>query len=694
MGLIPSSVILVAVVFVTYDVAGQPADIRAVPTQQVLESEMHHLRRADVPEWAEFASDNPDSQLTITFHSDANAADATLELTQRDVRYEWRIVLNGAALGILERDEQPMTIYREIPAGGLVAGTNYLTVAQVGDEVDDIMIGRISLFDRPRIDILSEGSVTIEVLDAETKEPLPSRITIIDAQRTLQTVAVPSDSAAVVHRAFRTGTIYTGDGWATFGVPEGSYTVYASRGFEYSADSMHVVVKPNSDTEYTLTLRREVPTEGWIAMDTHVHTLTHSGHGDATAGERVLTLAGEGIELPIITEHNKNINLRSLAESMGYGRYVVPIVGNEYTTSVGHFNVFPVGENDPVPDPDVSTWSAATSELRAAGQPEVVVLNHGRSTHAGFRPLGPRYFLDEIGRSRQRTPVPANAMEVINSSAQQADFMRLVKDWFGMQNAGTFLTPVGSSDSHDVARYLVGQGRTYVQVGNDAPDEIEIDHAIARFRNGHVVASFGLLPTISVQSEYGPGDLVPFAREVTVDARVLGPSWLSASSVALYMNGRKIRETAISNDGPRGEKWSGSWTIAIPSHDVFLSIVAMGPGDTPPFWPIAKPYQPESPVWTPHLIGITGVVWIDGDNDGRPTPARTYAERLVENAGGEWERVLVLLSDYDEAVAAQTAAELFDRGELPERTVMKSALDDAPPFVRSGYESFFAAVAQ
>ena len=53
-----------------------------------------------------------------------------------------------------------------------------------------------------------------------------------------------------------------------------------------------------------LAIRREVATPGLVACDTHVHTLTNSGHGDATIAERVVTLAGEGIELPIATDHN------------------------------------------------------------------------------------------------------------------------------------------------------------------------------------------------------------------------------------------------------------------------------------------------------------------------------------------------------------------------------------------------------
>ena len=59
--------------------------------------------------------------------------------------------------------------------------------------------------------------------------------------------------------------------------------------------------------------------------------------------------------------------------------------------------------------------------------------------------------------------LPANAMEVVNSGAVISDGLALPRDWMGLLNRGLMLTPVGSSDSHDVARYIVGQGRTYVR---------------------------------------------------------------------------------------------------------------------------------------------------------------------------------------------------------------------------------------
>ena len=88
----------------------------------------------------------------------------------------------------------------------------------------------------------------------------------------------------------RPGVIYTSTGKARFGLPRGKYTLYAGRGFEYSLAQTSVSVMPGDRSKKTLAIRREVPTQGYVACDTHVHTLTHSGHGDATVLERMITL--------------------------------------------------------------------------------------------------------------------------------------------------------------------------------------------------------------------------------------------------------------------------------------------------------------------------------------------------------------------------------------------------------------------
>ncbi len=116
------------------------------------------------------------------------------------------------------------------------------------------------------------------------------------------------DSAVVIDQ--RMHHLRTSTGSARIGVPAGRYTIYAGRGFEYSLDSTEVTLAAGETLRRRLSIRREVPTECYVACDTHVHTLTHSGHGDASVQERMITLAAEGIELPIATDHNVHIDHR------------------------------------------------------------------------------------------------------------------------------------------------------------------------------------------------------------------------------------------------------------------------------------------------------------------------------------------------------------------------------------------------
>ena len=149
----------------------------------------------------------------------------------------------------------------------------------------------------------------------------------------------------------------------------------------------------------SFTIDREVPTVGYVACDTHVHTLTHSGHGDASIEERMISLAAEGIELPIATDHNLHVDYEPLAREMKLRRFFTPVIGNEVTTAVGHFNVFPVQPGAKVPNHQLADWDAIFREIYATPEVKIVILNHARDVHSGVRPFGPKRFNDVIGEN-------------------------------------------------------------------------------------------------------------------------------------------------------------------------------------------------------------------------------------------------------------------------------------------------------
>src|SRR4029450_10197111 len=138
--------------------------------------------------------------------------------------------------------------------------------------------------------------------------------------------------------------------------------------------SRQVNVSAGGTVPVSFEIAREVPTPGLISCDTHIHTLTLSGHGDSPLDERMLTIAGENVELAIATEHNLHADYTEAAERTGMARYFTPVRGNEVTTSVGHFHIFPVEPGAPVPNAKLTDWPENMKAIRATAGVQVVLL--------------------------------------------------------------------------------------------------------------------------------------------------------------------------------------------------------------------------------------------------------------------------------------------------------------------------------
>lgn len=664
--------------------AGADGPTEAIP----LVDRLQHLRNVAPREWDDFPASPEAARLELSFPSRGAAREGTLILRQQDVRQTWKVRLNGTVLGSLIADENDLVVLLPVPGGTLRDGENRLEITtEPGTTTpDDIRVGEIRLDPRPRHQVVGEVEVEVVVSDAGTGDPTPARITVVRENGALQTLA----GTGPAPQAVRPGVLYTGSGTATFTLPAGRYTLLASRGFEYSLARVAMEATPGKPVRETLTLRREVPTEGYVACDTHIHTVTFSGHGDASIEERMLTLAGEGIELPIATDHNRHIDFEPFARTLQVRRHFTPVAGNEVTTPFGHFNVFPVLTDAPPPDHATTDWDRLFHGIYGTPRVKGVILNHARDLHANIRPFGPRHYNAVVARMHDDRVLRANAMEIINSGAVQTDPLQLVNDWLGRLNSGRPLTPVGASDSHDVARYIVGQGRTYLRARDTDPGDIPVDEALTSFVEGRVLVSYGLLTRLTVADRYTSGDLVPTVSEtLSVRIQVLGPHWTSAHTVRLYANGELWREAQIAPpDGSAREEgllWQETWELPRPRHDTHLVVVALGPGIDSPHWPTARPYQPTSSRWIPTTLGVSGAVWLDVDGDGRPTPAVEYARAVIAERGHALPALAEALVPYDAAVAAQ-AADLAHRAGLDlESPEVHEHLTRATPAIQAGF---------
>ena len=236
----------------------------------------------------------------------------------------------------------------------------------------------------------------------------------------------------------------------------------------------------------------------------------------------------------------------------------------------------------------------------------------------------------------------------------QSDPMQLVRDWMALRNRGERMTAVGASDSHDVARYIVGQDRTYILCRDDDPARLDVNAACRALKAGRALVSLGLLSRMSVDDRFGVGDLATkLCEQVRVSVEVDGPSWATADRIELFANGVKVRDARI-GPSPGALKARVAWTLPpaprrLPGGD------RLGAGVTAPYWAIARPYQPTSRHWTLRIFGITNPIDLDGDGDGAWTSPRAYAEATVARVGLAPQALLPALGAYDEATAAQAA---------------------------------------
>ena len=624
----------------------------------VVNAKRVRLGVAGAPEWEQFAADPPEAtRLDVSFSAKPNGEEATLFIRQDDVKQEWLVNLNGRRLGKLFLMEEDLIHTLPIPAGALRTGDNTLSIfPALPDTADDIVLQEITIAIGPPREATNRSTLAPRVTDPEGN-PLPARITVQDQRGTLVPMIAADGSPPL---AVRPGVAYTGSGEARLGLRPGRYRIHASRGFEYSVASAQLDIAAGETHEVTLRIAREVPTPGWVSCDTHVHTFTHSRHGDAALDERMLTLAGENVELPIATDHNLHADYSEAAQRMNVSRWFTPVIGNEVTTARGHFNIFPIHPGAPVVDAKITDWPKLMEAIRATPGVRAIVLNHPRSIHSGFRPFARENFNAATGENKVGPEFGFNTIEILNSGAQQTDYLRVYRDWFALLNHGYRITAVGASDSHDVSRFIVGQARTYIAASDENPARIDVDAACRSLLEGRALVSMGLLTHMTVNEKFSVGDLATgLEAEISVDVRVLGPHWVNADPIALFANGVQIREESIDSSGkgaPKGERARRMWRLPRPRHDVHLVAIATGPPVTEPFWAMTRPYQPSSSRWQGRSIGSTNPIWLDADGDGRFTPARAYARKLVDAYRHDPGQLISALAHYDEAVAAQAAS--------------------------------------
>ena len=650
----------------------------ATETTVSLETGLVHLRSGETREWSTFPEQASGSRLERSFRSNSNPDVWTLSLRQQDVKAAWQVMLNDKSLGLLVRDSNDMTTDFQIPPGVLIDGENTLKIfpkttpekarkkafknAPKSSLLDDIRVGEIQVRQLSPLKLRSAATIDVDLV-GDLDRPMAGRLTIVDERGVLMPLGAKSN----VGLAVREGVVYTSNGKASFGVAPGTYKIYAGRGFEYSVASTDIKIESGQHAQRSLRLRREVDTTGWVACDTHMHTLTHSGHGDCTVEERMVTLAGEGVELAIATDHNKHVDFRPSVIAAGLVSEFTPVIGNEFSTKKGHLCIFPIDKGSPIPDFHVHDWDELFDNIHSTPGVRVAILNHARDIHSGFRPFSARHHLSLTGENLDGQPQKYNALEVVNSGAIKNDAKLLFMDWCGLMNRGLSPIPVGGSDSHDVSKFIVGQGRTYIRCNDTDAGSIKVSECVDAFLAGRVVVSYGLFANLTVNGAPITADLVtPGQGDLELAVEVHGPHWTDVDRVELYVCGQPYFSEVVAAESSElaGKKFQHTWRIPRSElkHDIWVTAVATGPGVTEPYWPMAKPYDADSPVFEPRTFSCTGAIRIDTDADGKFSSPVGYADQLIRQHGQDLAAITKALQEHHVSVSYQVASRLQAAG--------------------------------
>jgi hypothetical protein len=582
-----------------------------------LDAALHHLGDTRTSEWKEASAEPEGVKLELRFTGHDTGHEQVLVLKHAHVDERWTLLVNRQPLGELLRGDALRETLLPVPAGVIHDGENELALVPEAPS-DDILVGDIRLHEVPLRELLHLLPACITVSDPDGR-PLPARITITDEAG----ARVPVWYAARELTAVRDGLVYSADGRVDVELPEyASYRVHATRGPEWGlAKAQLRLDMTEAPPVVALTLRREVDTIGWIAADTHLHTFTFSGHGDATLTERVVTLAGEGVELAVATDHNHATDYRPEQARLQLSGWYTPVTGDEVTTDSGHFNAFPLDPAGAVPDWRSSDWVQLVDGMRAAGA-RVVVLNHPRWPDRDRGPFG-TFGLDHFTGARHGdVPLHFDAMEIMNATNEHEDAELLLADWFALLNRGEHIVGAGSSDSHTVGD-PVGQGRTYARSASDDPAHLDVPALCEALRTGHSTVSLGIFAEARVAGRYGSGDVAPQpGASVPLELRVAAPSWIHPREARVFVDGVVAAQVPVP-DG-EGRPVNVRLPLEVPltaRDDAWLVCVVLGDAVEGAWWPTLNPYT----------FAATNPVWLDVDGDGRYTaPRDTAATRLAE----------------------------------------------------------------
>jgi hypothetical protein len=448
--------------------------------------------------------------------------------------------------------------------------------------------------------------------------PALGKVTVIGLGPTPTPYFAPNDpvSSGRGWEDFRNHVFPSRDG-AEVELPAGSYLLTASRGPEYTIAQATVALVEGGSRDVALTIDRAFVTPGLVSLDPHLHT--RFSDGGNSVDERVRSLAAEGLDVAVATDHNYVADYRPALASLGLEDELAVLSGCEVTApdDYVHFNVYPL---PPAPGRDNN---GAVSPL--GGDPEALFkaaldnpgrvlrqLNHPRAGTLGYFN---NFELDKetAGTAAAGFSAGFDVMEAMNGPVFDRGNDQAIVDWLHLLNRGFYYPIVGSSDTHGIDGEEPGYSRTYVRYTGGEARALDADALLEAVRAGRSFVSNGPLVELKVGERAEPGaTLTARGGRVDVQVEVRGAPWLEVDEVCLIINGEPGLVFPVPPAGGAVRKFRQrvGLTLARDAH-----IVCQVSGRRP-LYPVVQ-VQARAAKDAALPFAITNPVFVDVDGNGR-----------------------------------------------------------------------------
>ncbi len=417
---------------------------------------------------------------------------------------------------------------------------------------------------------------------------------------------------------------YTKDGRLLVHVRPGDYDLVVSRGPEYEVTTRPVQLRAGAFTTEQVALVPAFKSDGWVAGDFHIHAQPSTDSG-VTIEDRVISCAGEGLEVAVATDHNYITDYGPAIAASGLDPWLLGIPGMELTTfEMGHFNAYPLrvdpgstrgGEFVWAKQPPQRLFEQLRALYTAPGE-GVIQVNHPRQSVLGyfsqffvdantaepytptgllgvFAPYGDEFDasnfsydfeaielvtgnrIEDVHNFVAPDPLPPGPFpdpqpipgHVVIDSDGRPKFPGVVDTWFTMLDRGHRATGLGVSDTHGLFGDEPGYSRTmlFVGKGKDQPGAFTRDDVMRAIREHRAITTNGPFLEMTAGSA-SIGDTVT-GGSVELRIRVRAASWAKVNRLVVYSNSLPIAERTIPD--AQGTDYETIVTVA-PQQDAWV----------------------------------------------------------------------------------------------------------------------------